>query len=533
MKKQFHRIFILALLMLSACNQQPKQTETAHEAATTTALEKNKNPKTLKRLISKLPTKALPLVDSINLANFSFNKWLTEEELKSLSFNDFYPGFFEEPNSLQVAPAYQLKPSNAFRSIVFSIVTPEEKLVNLIVNYDFDGNVLGFAQLAYDDNSKHNFREKSRIENNTILTEKSYWFVESKRKTDFTSHEILPDGSIRTNNSKDTWVALAIQSLQLDKSTLDVDLIDMKFNPKYFDEKIVVLPEIANATSHYYELNSHIAILDAETGEMTHSYFESAATNGWIADAVGIESINVEYQLYKIAPNIEAFGIVVDYANDSQLNPYKRSSLSLFIKSGNKLKKVLDNFIVKETGGERDGNCYGETYDKINSISFSPNTTNGFYDLLVENKLVETQLRLDENGDCNEDQNVKLNFSMYTFDGDVYQLTTPNLSTETFNNNKGVSLTHSQLRAEEIIKMGEVHRDTVTFLNFDDNYDYWFYEVQKNEDTIKLILEGMEGDNYSKGDQLVIDWKMDLIQYGGDESLSEVVEFLVGVSLLD
>src|SRR5690606_1441622 len=89
----------------------------------------------------------------------------------------------------------------------------------------------------------------------------------------------------------------------------------------------------------------------------------------------------------------------------------------------------------------------------------------------------------------------------------------------------------SPLRPNENIKLGKIYTDTVRFVNFDDNGDYWWFNIEKNKDTIGLIHNSHL--NCVRGDKLEIQWKMDSIWIAGEGDSLAFSEWLVSAKKLE
>ncbi len=88
----------------------------------------------------------------------------------------------------------------------------------------------------------------------------------------------------------------------------------------------------------------------------------------------------------------------------------------------------------------------------------------------------------------------------------------------------------SALRPNEIVVFGKTYKDTVQFINVDDNGDDWLFIVRNTKDTISLIMNNDE--NFIRGDKLEINWKIDSIRYAGDESFLDFTEYLISAKKL-
>ena len=85
----------------------------------------------------------------------------------------------------------------------------------------------------------------------------------------------------------------------------------------------------------------------------------------------------------------------------------------------------------------------------------------------------------------------------------------------------------SSLRPNEKMDLEKVHRDTVKYLAFNQDYDDWLFVVEKNKDTIALVYNKEEEIKFSKGDEIVINWKMDSLRYAGDAEILHFTEYLI------
>ena len=189
-----------------------------------------------------------------------------------------------------------------------------------------------------------------------------------------------------------------------------------KVRPNNSEETILVIPEIVEDDGSNFELNSHILIVDTQTGDILHSYFESSKTNNWVSDAVSLEEISIDTAPYDLTENQRAFGIKVRYLGNARANPYKNETISLFVKSENSLKKVLNNYDMMDFGGDWDTVCHGQFIKEEKVLMLTENSTNGYVDISVKNTITETKKFEDENGDCDEkvtisEQNQVLEFS--------------------------------------------------------------------------------------------------------------------------
>ncbi len=86
----------------------------------------------------------------------------------------------------------------------------------------------------------------------------------------------------------------------------------------------------------------------------------------------------------------------------------------------------------------------------------------------------------------------------------------------------------SVLRLNEKIEFGKIYTDTVNFISFDDNYDYWYFLAQKNKDTVQIMYSvDIPINELVKGDKIEINWGMKRLEEAGDPEISYVKPYLV------
>ncbi|WP_052741872.1 PA3715 family protein [Kiloniella litopenaei] len=232
--------------------------------------------------------------------------------------------------------------------------------------------------------------------------------------------------TIHTANSTklrdDTLISSVINALDIAPSSVKNNLIALKTNPKNPNEAIVIIPEIVDEGEQYFDLNSHIVLANHQTGEITHKYFESSKTNQWVSDAIELKEISIDTAPYRMTEDLRAFGVRVRYSGMSRVNPYTSETLSLFIKSNNGLKKVLDAYPVFDAVGRWDGNCSGEFTDTENIFIVSDQKSNGFFDLKIKSHITTTIDDINTDGECDTRETLVVKTKKLKFDGVEYKL---------------------------------------------------------------------------------------------------------------
>ena len=96
-------------------------------------------------------------------------------------------------------------------------------------------------------------------------------------------------------------------------------------------------------------------------------------------------------------------------------------TISLFIETEDSLQKILNNFDVTEYSGEWDTNCYGEFIRESKTIGISSEKTNGYFDLIISNKITETNNLIDKNNDCISTEKITKVKTTLTFNSTEYK----------------------------------------------------------------------------------------------------------------
>ncbi len=216
-------------------------------------------------------------------------------------------------------------------------------------------------------------------------------------------------------------IEAVLKNLNIKKENCKIDLIVSKKNPNNFEETIIVIPKLVKEGEDYFELNSYIVIANNETGKIIHQYFESSKTNNWVSDAIKLVEIVIDTAPYNVTDNNRAFGIRVRYVGSAQVNPYENETISLYIIKGNTLKKIVTNYSVIKYNGYWDTKCIGEFIDEKKVLIISKNKTNGYFDISVKNKIIETTNYKDESGNCDSKEKITKEKTLLKFNGKEYK----------------------------------------------------------------------------------------------------------------
>ena len=84
----------------------------------------------------------------------------------------------------------------------------------------------------------------------------------------------------------------------------------------------------------------------------------------------------------------------------------------------------------------------------------------------------------------------------------------------------------SKLRGDEVLEIGKIYKDTVVFLENITDYDYFFFLVSKEKDTVGIIYYDEEIP-FRKGDTIALQWKMDTVYIAGEGDILSLEEWYV------
>lgn len=84
----------------------------------------------------------------------------------------------------------------------------------------------------------------------------------------------------------------------------------------------------------------------------------------------------------------------------------------------------------------------------------------------------------------------------------------------------------SKLRRDQVLEIGKIYKDTVVFLENITDYDYFFFLVSKEKDTVGIIYYDEEIP-FRKGDTIALQWKMDTVYIAGEGDILSFEEWYV------
>ena len=429
--------YILLLLFFCACAQKSKEkTDTNNNKDTVETSPKVKdvedaveavaqtaNSANFKEVLQKLKLKSVPVVDSTSFDSFIDEDYYKTINTEALKLAKVYKNWNNPNYNYQVIDAYRLDLSEDFYTVVVTVLQGDNQLESLLINYDLNGGVITSEIVAYDEKAQGWTRFQSKIEAKKI-TIKYHVLVSdaAASQMEINTLKIEADGTLKQLTIDDVFYELVIKTLNINSKKLIPSLQAFKILPNSPNQAVVVIPELVEGSEeeHYFYLNTHIAIVNLETKQITHQYFESSKTNGWVSDAIVLTDIIIDTAPYDVTDKIRAFGIKTHFVGSSRANQYESETLSLFVKLEDKLQKVLDNYEVLNNVGEWDGFCFGKFIKEEKILIISRQKTNEYYDIIVKSKITETNNFEDENGACDYKETSSHQTSVLTFDGKTY-----------------------------------------------------------------------------------------------------------------
>lgn len=377
-------------------------------------------------VIANVQTKKLPHIEDTNFDTFVGEDDYDKVDANALKLDQIYPDFNTEGYNYRAIVKYKVPISNNFHTLVTTVLKGNHEMETIMVNYDKEGNIIDHKQVAFDEIAESMSRTVSRISENKLVVNRIFWG--DIREVEKIEYEIKSDGSIkktdakRLNNSFENFTLInsVLMDLKLDWVQTKTDLITTLEHPDNPNESIVVIPEVVDEGEQYFDLNSHIVIVDNRSGKITHNYFESFQTNNWVSDAIELNKIQLNATLFKIAENKMAFGLNVSHFGHSRVNPYTNKTLSLFVKSGDSLVQVLSNYPIVINGGEWDGDCEGKFKDEKKAVVMGAKKNNGYFDVLINNKVTEIKNFKDNDGECQTEESVHFKNTVLEFNGKKY-----------------------------------------------------------------------------------------------------------------
>lgn len=372
---------------------------------------------------NNLPLKKLPIIENTSFDNFIKIEGIKNINPVSFSLPLIYKNWYVKEYSFKAISAYRLQLSKDFYTAVIQISIGEKDMEHRLINYNLEGKVINSTRVAiFTDGELEYTTSKSKISQTEITMTNQFVNKDSDyREETHTVIKILPDGNLSELSENDLIFELVAKELKIDNLKRIQHLEVFELQPNNKNEAIVIIPEIVEEGEEYFSLNTNIAIYNIEQQKVTHKYFESHKTNGWVSDAIRLDWISIDIAPYLIQENTSAFGVRVKFIGSSRVNPNFNETLSLYIKDNNEIKNVLHNFSVGDETGEWNGACEGEFLSEKKTLLVNDDKTNGFFDFIVKSIITKTTNFETEIGDCDYNEEIKREISVLKFDGKQYK----------------------------------------------------------------------------------------------------------------
>ena len=193
-----------------------------------------------------------------------------------------------------------------------------------------------------------------------------------------------------------------------------------KIWPAHDDLLLVAVPLIDSAKSSDGEHVGDIELLvvDRTSRQVRQRLLQPGLMND---DAVAIRKIEFDTGRYALSPDVTAFGLRIEMANNSLPNPFSETDLRLYALDGNALRLVLDGLVVADNGGEGDTNCAGSFHTSQVSLAMSSAKHHGYHDITVVQRTDTDNPLPDKNGECQSHpgKSVKRSYRL-RYDGSRY-----------------------------------------------------------------------------------------------------------------
>lgn len=190
--------------------------------------------------------------------------------------------------------------------------------------------------------------------------------------------------------TEEELVKNAIDELGISASEVSEALLTSR---SFGAETLFVIPVRSRKGKGFLNFDAHVVLVETQTGKLISKFF---GKDEWLSDAVFLSEICIDPGLYQLGSSKEAYGIRINYRNNSRYFPFSMTELSLFETEGNHFNQILKDYEVSLYRGENDGECNAEIEIHKKTMEITEAETNGYADLEFINA-VERSLSTDEN----------------------------------------------------------------------------------------------------------------------------------------
>ncbi|WP_299125894.1 hypothetical protein [uncultured Winogradskyella sp.] len=423
-----HMKFLNILIVIITINfttrtvAQEREALPAQDAMGTPASDVEKNTEKFIQLIAAMWTREIPLTDDTNFDSFIEAEDYKTVDAKTLKLEEVYPDFNKEGYNYKAIRSYKIELSEEFYAVVVTLLKGEHEMESTLINYDLKGNIIDYHVIAYDEIAEGQSRIESKITKNMI--ESNHIFYGNQVQIERILSAILDDGIIdgidlvELHKEYDNYPLIyeTLEQLHLNQLDINMELFVNKVMPNNESEIIMVIPEIIEESIDGLKMDCHIVVVNVQTQKVIHHYVDK----GYRSNAVQLTEISIDTARYQVSENERAFGLRVFYYSRSQPNPYSNKTLSLYVKSGDSLRNILNSYDAMEYSGEWDTRCAGEFTDMKNIFIISKEKTNGYFDIIVKSEITDTESFLDKKDECNSTEKLSTKKTVLKYDGKAY-----------------------------------------------------------------------------------------------------------------
>lgn len=190
--------------------------------------------------------------------------------------------------------------------------------------------------------------------------------------------------------SEEELVMKALEELEISGSEVASRLITSR---DFGSETLLVIPVISKQDQRLIYFDAHLAVVENTSGRVISRY---SGKQDWYSDAVTLSKIEIEPTVYRLNGSNPAYGLKINYAGQSRPFPYYATELSLYIRDGKKLKRVLKDHRFSYLNGETDTHCNGEFVTHSKTLRIMDSKTKGYADLEFTDS-IEKSVSTDQN----------------------------------------------------------------------------------------------------------------------------------------
>ena len=207
-----------------------------------------------------------------------------------------------------------------------------------------------------------------------------------------------------------------IQLLKLESTKIDFDH-SIEKPLRYIPEMMgFALIERVSDEPGLGEYNCHMVLYNASTKEITNKYVFPLET-----DVMQLTEVNFDFAPYMVKNSTRAIGLRFHMDGPSKPNPFSEEKFYLFVSEKNTFVPVIKEFTSYQYAGEWDMDCAGEFNETNAYFIMLPSATNGYNDIQVNLKKVNT-IRKFVAGECEAKETGSKETVVLTFQNGAYSI---------------------------------------------------------------------------------------------------------------